>query len=101
MLENPCPNDCIVCEHNDRNEKAPKIYTDIQEATSALVLDALNAGEGNAEDFNVDPIADKVILFNDTPFMNHRGWYQNPEISDDQFYEIAVANLKEEVTNNA
>ena len=100
MFENPCPDNCIVCKHNDCNEKAPKIYTDIQEATNALVLDALNAGEGNAEDFNVDPIADKVILFNDTPFMNHRGWYQNPEISDDQFWEIAVANLKE-VTNNA
>ena len=86
---------------NDRNEKAPKIYTDIQEATTALVLDALNAGEGNEEDFNVEPIIEKVILFNDTPFMNHRGWYQNPEINDDQFWEIAVANLKEEVTNNA
>lgn len=101
MLENPCPDNCIVCKHNKRNEKAPKIYTDIQEATNTLVLDALNAGEGNAEDFNVDPIVDKVILFNDTPFMNHRGWYQNPEIDADQFQEIAVANLKEEVTNNA
>lgn len=100
MLENLCPDNCIVCKHNNRNEKAPKIYTDIQEATNALVLDALNSGEGNAEDFNVDPIADKVILFNDTPFMNHRGWYQNPEIDADQFWEIAVANLKE-VTNNA
>lgn len=100
MLENPCPNDCIVCEHNDRNEKAPKIYMGIDEAVTDLVLNVLNAGDGNAEDFNVDPIADKVILFNDTPFMNHRGWYQNPEISDDQFWEIAVANLKE-VTNNA
>lgn len=100
MLENPCPNNCIVCKRNNRNEKAPKIYTDIQEATNALVLDALNAGDSNTEDFNVDPIADKVILFNDTPFMNHRGWYQNPEINDDQFWEIAVANLKE-VTNNA
>lgn len=100
MLENLCPDNCIVCKRNDRNEKAPKIYTDIQEATNALVLDALNAGEGNAEDFNVDPIADEVILFNDTPFMNHRGWYQNPEIDADQFWEIAVANLKE-VTNNA
>ena len=101
MLENLCPNNCIVCKHNGRNEKAPKIYTDIQEATNTLVLDALNAGDSNAEDFNVDPIADKVILFNDTPFMNHRGWYQNPEINDDQFWEIAVANLKEEVTTNA
>lgn len=100
MLENLCPNNCIVCKHNDRNEKAPKIYTDIQEATAYLVLDALNSGEGNADDFNVEPIADKVILFNDTPFMNHRGWYQNPEINDDQSWEIAVANLKE-VTNNA
>lgn len=72
MLENPCPDNCIVCKHNKRNEKAPKIYTDIQEATNTLVLNALNAGEGNAEDFNVDPIIDKVILFNDTPFMNHR-----------------------------
>lgn len=101
MIENLCPNNCIVCKHNNRNEKAPKIYTDIQAATNALVLDALNAGEGNAEDFNVDPIADKVVLFNDTPFINHRGWFQNPEISDDQFWEIAVANLKEEVINNA
>lgn len=100
MLDNLCPNNCIVCKHNNRNEKAPKIYTDIQEATNTLVLDALNAGDGNEEDFNVDPIADKVILFNDTPFMNHRGWYQNPEIDADQFWEIAVANLKE-VTNNA
>ena len=100
MLENLCPNNCILCKHNGRNEKAPKIYTDIQEATNTLV-DALNAGDSNAEDFNVDPIADKVILFNDTPFMNHRGWYQNPEINDDQFWEIAVANLKEEVTTNA
>ncbi len=100
MLENPCPNNCIVCEHNDRNEKAPKIYTGIDEAVTDLVLNVLNAGDGNAEDFNVDPIADKVILFNDTPFMNHRGWHQNPEINDDQFWEIAVANLKE-VTNNA
>lgn len=100
MLENLCPNNCIVCKHNNRNEKAPKIYTDIQEATNTLVLDALNAGDGNAEDFNVDPIADKVILFNDTPFINHRGWYQNPEINGDRFWEIAVANLKE-VTNNA
>lgn len=100
MLDNLCPNNCIVCKHNNRNEKAPKIYTDIQEATNTLVLDALNSGDDNAEDFNVDPIADKVVLFNDTPFMNHRGWYQNPEINDDQFWEIAVANLKE-VTNNA
>lgn len=100
MLDNPCPNNCIVCKHNNRNEKAPKIYTDIQEATNTLVLDALNSGEGNAEDFNVDPIANKVILFNDTPIMNHRGYYQNPEINDDQFWEIAVANLKE-VTHNA
>lgn len=100
MLDNLCPNNCIVCKHNNRNEKAPKIYTDIQEATNTLVLDALNAGDSNAEDFNVDPIADKVVLFNDTPFMNHRGWYQNPEIDADQFWEIAVANLKE-VTNNA
>lgn len=100
MLENPCPNDCIVCEHNDRNKKAPKIYTDIQEAINTLVLDTLNSGDCNAEDFNVDPIADKVILFNDTPFINHRGWHQNPEIDADQFWEIAVANLKE-VTNNA
>lgn len=100
MLDNLCPNNCIVCKHNNRNEKAPKIYTDIQEATNTLVLDALNSGDGNEEDFNVDPIANKVILFNDTPFMNHRGWYQNPEIDADQFWEIAVANLKE-VTNNA
>lgn len=100
MLENPCPDNCIVCKHNSDNKAAPKIYTDIQEAINTLVLDALNSGEGNEEDFNVDPIADKVILFNDTPFMNHRGYYQNPEINDDQFWEIAVANLKE-VTNNA
>lgn len=100
MYEIPCPDNCIVCTHNNRNEKAPKIYTDIQEATTAVVLDALNAGDGTEEDFNVDPIADEVILFNDTPFMNHRGWYQNHEINDDQFWEIAVANLKE-VTHNA
>lgn len=100
MHEIPCPDNCIVCTHNNRNERAPKIYTDIQEATTCLVLDALNAGDSTEEDFNVDPIADEVILFNDTPFMNHRGWYQNPEINDDQFWEIAVANLKE-VTPNA
>lgn len=101
MYENPCPNDCIVCQYNERGERAPKIYAGLAEAVDYIVLDALNSGEGNAEDFNVDPIADKVILFNDTPFMNHRGWYQNPEIDADQFWEIAVANLKEEVTNNA
>lgn len=100
MFENPCPDNCIVCTHNDRNEKAPKIYTDIGEAANDLVLDTLNAGDSNAEDFNLEPIIDQVVLFNDTPYMNHRGWYQNPEINDDQFWEIAVANLKE-VTNNA
>ena len=100
MIENPCPDNCIVCKHNNRNEKAPKIYTGIDEAATDLVLNALNAGDGNEEDFNVEPIIDKVILFNDTPFINHRGYYQNPEINDNQFWEIAVANLKE-VTNNA
>lgn len=100
MYEIPCPDNCIVCTHNNRNEATPKIYTDINEAATDLVLNALNAGDSNEEDFNVEPIIDKVILFNDTPFMNHRGWYQNPEIDADEFWAIAVANLKE-VTPNA
>ena len=67
------------------------VFTTNNEAVEALVINPINAGEANADDYDIDAIADATIVQFTTPRGEVR-YEQDPNLDDDEFWDIVARN---------
>ena len=72
-------------------------FTTRNAAIQSHIIDAIDAGEASSTEYDIDAIADEVIIEYTTPQGEVR-YAMNPEIDEDTFWGIVEANEQEPLT---